>query len=418
MSQARQRGANARQLALDVLREWERGSAFAHDLVDRAATSHGLESRDAALLHTLVLTTLRHLTLLDHFAAQLCDWQRVEERFRWTVRLGLVQLLVLDMAPHAAVNETVAIGERARGLVNAVLRRAQRERETLLADAAKQPLAIRDSHPQWLVNRWEDQFGKAQAAQLCEWDQQPAPIFIRINRLHPEAPNATATANMPAVADPDFFQVEQPPRDWLSSGKCYAQDPSTALACVMLDAKPEESVLDACAAPGGKTALLAQMMNNTGRLVACDSVPKRLTRLQENLRRLRVTCARVAEHDWLKEKAAPWGALRFDRILLDAPCSNTGVMRRRVDVRWRLQPKVFAEMAALQSRLLAALLPFLKPGGTLVYSTCSLDAEENEQVVESFLKKNERLRCIEMKHSVPWKDHFDGAFAAKLVLME
>jgi 16S rRNA (cytosine967-C5)-methyltransferase len=410
--------ANSRRLALEVLREWERGSVFAHDLVDRAATTHGLEPRDAALLQTLVLTTLRHLTLLDHFAAQLCDWERVEERFRWTVRLGLVQLLVLEMAPHAAVNETVAIAERVRSLVNAVLRRAQRERNALLAEAAEQPIAIRHSHPEWLVHRWENQFGREQAAQLCEWDQQPAPVFVRLNQLHPDVPNATATASMPAVADPYFFQAEQPPRDWLSSGKCYAQDPSTALACLMLDPKPEESVLDACAAPGGKTALLAQMMNNTGRLVACDSVPKRMTRLQENLRRMRVTCARVAEHDWLKSKTAPWGALRFDRILLDAPCSNTGVMRRRVDVRWRLQPKVFAEMASLQSRLLDAVLPFLSRGGTLVYSTCSLDAEENEQVVDSFLQKHEGLRCTEMKHSLPWRDHFDGAFAAKLVLTE
>lgn len=417
MSQPRQH-ANARRVALQVLREWERGQIFAHDLIDRAAKDHGLEPRDAGLLQTLVLATLRHLTLLDHYAAQLCNWDRVEERFRWTVRLGLVQLLVLDMAPHAAVNETVAIGERVRSLVNAVLRRAQRERDALLADAAKQPIAVRHSHPGWLVERWEKQFGSREAAQLCEWNQQPAPVFIRLNQLHPEVPNTTATASLPAVAEPYFFQAEQPPRDWLSSGQCYAQDPSTALACELLAPHPGDSVLDACAAPGGKTALLAQMMRNEGRLIACDSMPRRLERLQDNLRRLRVTCARVAQHDWLSSKTTPWGALRFDRILLDAPCSNTGVMRRRVDVRWRLQSSAFAEMSDLQRRMLAAVLRVLKPEGTLVYSTCSLDAEENEQVIASFLKEHPQLRCVEVKHSLPWKDGFDGAFAAKLVLAD
>jgi len=404
----------ARQLALDALREWDRGQAFAHDIIDRLAAQRALQSRDAGLLQTLVLTTLRNLSLLDYYAAKLCDWERVEPQFRWTVRLGLVQLLVLDIAPHAAVNETVNIAGRIRTLVNAVLRRAQREHSALLQDAAAQSAAIRYSHPAWLLDRWVSQFGGEHAESLAAWDQEPSPVYIRINRLHPEAPDVTAATNLESASGPGFYKVEQPPRDWLSQGQCYAQDPSTALACELLAPKPEESVLDACAAPGGKTALLAQLMGNTGRLTACDHAPRRLTRLQENLRRLRVSNARVVQHDWLSGPTPPWGALRFDRILVDAPCSNTGVMRRRVDVRWRLQPSAFAEMAAMQSRMLDAVLPFLKPGGALVYSTCSLDAEENEQVVESFLKRHSEMRCAEMKHSFPWRDGVDGAFAALL----
>jgi 16S rRNA (cytosine967-C5)-methyltransferase len=417
VSQIRQR-PNARRLALEALQEWERGQTFAHDLIGRYATRQALEPRDTALLQTLVLATLRHLSLLDHFASRLCDWERVEAKFRWTIRLGLVQLLVLEMAPHAAVNETVSIAGRIRTLVNAVLRRAQREREALLQEASQQPPAVRCSHPDWLVERWTRQFGKDHALALCEWNQKPAPVFFRINELHPAAPEADATHEFATAGEPRFYQADQPPRDWLAEGKCYVQDPSTALACTLLDPQPGDTVLDACAAPGGKAALLAQMMHNEGRLIACDSVPSRLTRLQENLRRLRVSCARVVEHDWLATRAVPWGALRFDRILLDAPCSNTGVMRRRVDVRWRLQPGVFAEMAALQMRLLAAVLPLLMPGGALVYSTCSLDAEENEQVVSAFLQQHPKLRCQEMKHSLPWQNHADGAFAARLTMVE
>lgn len=406
--------SQSRRLALDALREWDRGQVFAHDIIDRLATQHTLEPRDAGLLQTLVLTTLRNLSLLDHYAAKLCDWDRVEPQFRWTVRLGLVQLLLLDIAPHAAVNETVSIAGRVRTLVNAVLRRAQREHDALLQDGSAQRAGIRYSHPDWLLDRWTNQFGADHAESLAAWDQQPSPIYIRVNRLHPEAPDSSALADLQPAPGPGFFKVEQPPRDWLAQGKCYVQDPSTALACELLAPRPNESVLDACAAPGGKTALLAQLMENTGRITACDSVPRRLTRLQENLRRLRVANARVMQHDWLGSTSPPWGTLRFDRILLDAPCSNTGVMRRRVDVRWRLQPAAFAELAMLQTRMLSAMLPALKPGGSLVYSTCSLDTEENEQVIESFLRQHPELRCVEMKHSLPWRDGVDGAFAALL----
>ncbi len=210
--------------------------------------------------------------------------------------------------------------------------------------------------------------------------------------------------------------MDQPPREALSQGKCYVQDPSTAIACELLAPQPGESVLDACAAPGGKTALIAQLMNNEGRIVACDSSPKRIPRLQENLRRMRVAIARTFELDWTTSKGVPpWGALRFDRILLDVPCSNTGVMRRRIDVRWRLKPETFAEMTVVQSQILRATLPLLKPGGALVYSTCSIDPEENERLVESVLRDLPEFQAGETRSSLPWRDGIDGAFATKVL---
>ncbi|MEI6534660.1 MAG: 16S rRNA (cytosine(967)-C(5))-methyltransferase RsmB [Verrucomicrobiaceae bacterium] len=406
---------NSRQLALDALSEWSEGQAFASDIVGRLATEHQLDPRDAALLQNLVFTVLRNKTLIDHWIAHLSNMTRIEDHVLWIVRLGLVQLLILELPPYAAVNETVKLAPHAGALVNAILRRAQRESAQLFDEAASLPLHVRFSHPEWLVQRWVEQFGHDHTVQLCEWNQKPARGFIRVNRLHPQPLTDEELSRFDRTNRQDFYQPDLPPRDWLAQGRCYVQDPSTAEACDLLAPKPGEVVLDACAAPGGKTALLAQMMENRGRIIACDSSARRIPRLQENLRRMRVGIARTYEHDWLLPKGTPpWGAMHFDRILVDAPCSNTGVMRRRIDVRWRLQPAVFPDMASTQLRILQAVLPLLKPGGSLVYGTCSIDAEENESVIQEALKQHQSFELAETKATLPWRDGVDGSFSAKV----
>ena len=408
--------SNSRQLALQALIEWEHGEAFAQELVDRLATQNRLAHRDAALTLTLVLGVLRNASLLDHWLDQVCDNKRLEDRILWTLRMGAAQLLILDMPPHAVVNETVNLaGGGARGLVNAVLRRIDRERDTLLGQAATLPLADRYSHPEWLVERWTEQRGAEVAQQWCEWNQQPAPIFIRANALHSRPLEPAETEGFKPARVNGFFQVDSPPRDWLEQGRCYAQDPSTVMACDLLAPVAGETVLDACAAPGGKTAYLAQLMGNEGKITACDLSPRRLDRLSGNLRRLEVKNTQVATFDMTSDRTPPWGAGRFDRILLDVPCSNTGVMRRRVDVRWRLEPWNIEELTAQQARILTKALAMLKPGGTLVYSTCSLDREENQGVLDSVLAQHTNVKLEATKEVTPWKDGFDGAFAAKLV---
>jgi len=211
--------------------------------------------------------------------------------------------------------------------------------------------------------------------------------------------------------------VELPsPADALAIGDCYVQDPSTAIACQLLDPKPNEKILDACAAPGGKTGYIAQLMENRGSIVASDREPQRLHLLEENLARLGGQVARIVRQDWTKQpiskevsQTAP-----FDRILIDAPCSNTGVMRRRVDARWRLKPADFSRMQARQIQIARAVIPLLKPAGVLVYSTCSLEREENEDVVQALLREMSILRLEEERFSLPFRDNFDGAYAARL----
>lgn len=408
---------NIRRLSVEVLEAWQKTPRYASDLLEDKTRQATLSGPNTAFLHDIVLTTLRNLSLLDHWIGHLTNNRHLDHRTRWVLRVGLCQLLLLGVPSHAAVNETVAAAGRASGLVNAVLRRAGREMEGLLAQRDKLPLAVAWSQPEFLIRRWIKTMGKEKTAALCQWNQQPAETYIRLNRLHEDAEDRLAAVPglAPHATEEDFFLVNPVPRDALKAGFCYAQDPSTSIAPKMLAPRPGETVLDACAAPGGKTAMLAQMMCGEGTLVACDSSPTRLNRLRENLTRLRAHRVQVMQHDFLSQDPPPFGNLLFDRILLDVPCSNTGVMRRRVDVRWRLTEPEFAELAKTQRGIIEAALRLLKPGGSLVYSTCSIDPEENQQLVKAVLAAHPELELLESRLLFPPKDQMDGAYAARLV---
>jgi 16S rRNA (cytosine967-C5)-methyltransferase len=299
-----------------------------------------------------------------------------------------------------------------------VLRRALREEHSTLPKAEDQPLWLAHSHPQWLIERWTADFGRDAVAALCQWNQQPPPLFLRLNRLKPEA--AAALAALPEVEPwpqrEDFFTTKRPPLQALNEGWCYIQDPSTAMAPTMLALQPHHLVLDACAAPGGKSLILAQQLGPQGRLVACDASAQRLKRLKGNLERCGASGVQALEQDFLKPLRAELQGLQFDRILLDVPCSNSGVMRRRVDVRWRLTAADFDLLCQTQRGLLRAALPLLRPGGMLVYSTCSIDPQENEVQIQALLKENPRLRLVESRQLLPPQDQCDGAYAAALEL--
>jgi 16S rRNA (cytosine967-C5)-methyltransferase len=214
-----------------------------------------------------------------------------------------------------------------------------------------------------------------------------------------------------------FVEFATLPGEALQRGHCYVQDPSTALACRLLDPQPGETILDACAAPGGKTTFLAQLMQNRGTLVACDREDRRIEILKDNVTRLKADIVKIHQHDWTEE--TPPRELRdagpFDRILVDAPCTNTGVIRRRVDVRWRLQRDEFLRMQLKQLEIGRGVSQLLKPGGVLVYSTCSLEIEENESVAERLVAELPGARLLDKKSLLPFLDDCDGAFAAKIV---
>ncbi|MFL6594896.1 MAG: transcription antitermination factor NusB, partial [Chthoniobacterales bacterium] len=286
---------NARALALTALSEWRRGKQFADAIIQRLLSESKLATPDRGFANELFYGVLRNLTLLDFWIGILRPAE-VDPATRDLLRLGLYQIAMLKTPTHAAVFETVELApKRARGLVNAVLRSADRRAADLNELTANQPLHIRASHPEFLVRKWTRQFAEAATEELCFWNNRPAPVYVRINQLKTTAEEFPSSSLLPN--DNRFASLPEP-RAALEAGTCYAQDPSTAVACDSLGAKPDELVLDACAAPGGKTSFIAQMMLNRGTIVACDRAPDRVILLRGNLQRLGVESARVVQHDW------------------------------------------------------------------------------------------------------------------------
>ena len=415
------RKTSSRTIALSALEEWRAGRKFADSILGELLRSGSLAPADRAFATELFYGVLRNLMLLDFWIGQLRS-AHLDHGSRDLLRLGLYQLFLLETPEHAAVFETVALASpKSRSLVNAILRNATRRKDALQSLAKKQDLSVRKSHPQFLIHRWQKNFGSSNTEALCDWNNRPASVYARINRLrisdeefHVQVGSARCADRTPQRGVPtNFVRLTSISEDALAAGHYYIQDPSTAAACLLLDPQPGDRVLDACAAPGGKTGYLAELMQNTGFILACDRDERRVETLADNLKRLGVEIVRTIRHDWTKKTLD--GQTAFDRILIDAPCSNTGVMRRRIDVRWRLTPDDFARTAAEQLRIVRATVPLLKPGGILVYSTCSLEPEENDKIVERTLKEFSFLRLEDQKSILPFRDHFDGAFAAKFV---
>ncbi len=425
-----------RQIAVRVLKERLAGRDYTENLLETELAAHRLSASDRGLCQELVYGIARWQLTLDWLISRKTEGRTQKDVLRILLQLGLYQMFWLDRIPnHAAVHETVEMARELgfgpqSGFINAVLRGYTRERvetEKLLSDLRISQPALAWSHPDWLYERWEKRWGAEKAVQLMTSNNTPPTTFARVNRLKVDAAKLAerwefervkfAARTFPWVEEGLVFQLDaHPPLAGLRTfqeGFFYIQDPSTLFAVAELDPKPGEAILDLCAAPGGKTTFIAQRMQNRGRIAAQDAQPDRLELIRENCTRLGVTCVETS--------IAPDGVLvnpakKFDRILVDAPCSNTGVMRRRIDLRWRIRPEEIERLRADQLTLLNQAAPRLKPGGTLVYSTCSLEPEENSEVVKSFLTAHPQFELERERELLPFADGVDGAYVARLSL--
>ncbi len=402
---------SVRHLAWKCLLRWSQGGIFAETLVARAAAEHALSHSDRALLQAVVYDTLRHLSWLDSIRQSLRAG-KLEEKIRWLVLMGLCQLFVLRQAEHAAVSETVRLApQRVRGVVNGMLRNAVRRKEELLAERTKLPLAVQFSTPSWLVKRWLREFGESDTRAMLEWNSQTPPVYARINPVNPPADIPESWEALPLAG---WYRIHGAlPLESLKSGQLYVTDPSTRYCVQLLAPQPGERVLDACAAPGGKSAAMLAATGGDLQLLATDVEEFRLKPLRENLLRAGGKDVQVARHDWTQPCPVALKAA-FDAVLLDVPCSNSGVLQRRVDARWRLSEEEFERLAQLQLTILEQACEAVRPGGRLVYSTCSIDAEEDSGVVQKFLTLHPEFSLVNDYLALPHREQADGAYAALL----
>jgi 16S rRNA (cytosine967-C5)-methyltransferase len=419
--------AKARVCAYAVLRRVFEDGAYA----DRALQGEAkeLDARDRALAMRLVYGTVQRKGTLDYLIERLADRppEKLDARLLAALRLGLYELLYLSGAPdHAVVADGVELakgGARGgHGLVNAVLRRGAREGPALLdglSDQTPEQAAIKHSHPEWIAQLWWEQLGANDARALLAYDNEPGEVALRVNALVTDAPALAdelpvATHIDPAL--PEALVLEGPFDAHDSSawraGAFLAQSRAAMQVSRVLDPQAGERVLDLCAAPGGKTTHLAALMQGRGEVVAVERNSRRAGMLTRTAQRLHVPNIRVEVADAAERR--PEGAV-FDRVLVDPPCSGLGTLQARADLRWRVTPQDVREMTRTQASILAAGASAVRPGGVLVYSTCTISPTENEHQITAFLDSHTDFSRDELMVTLPHRDHTAGFFIARLI---
>lgn len=404
----------ARAVSASILTQWLETEQFPDRMLPH-------DHPAAALIQEMVYGCIRWLGTLQ-WRIQSFTTREPDPASMGFLLIGFYQLFYMDkIPPHAILNETIEAAKSALDparcrFLNAVLRNALRKKDQQEKQLLAAPEAVRWSHPPIVVKRWKNTFGQESTQALCQWNNQRPSVSLRICQNHTEASNLKQQLK-PHPANPEHFfiapagtSVESLPG--FSSGSFYVQDPATEIAVQLLAPEPGMRVLDACAAPGGKTFACADLMQNQGAILALDRHLDRLERMTDNIKRMQSTIIKLQRADATRREQLPQGP--FDRILLDVPCSNSGVLQRRPDARWRITEERIRELAELQTRFLDATAPLLGPEGALVYSTCSLEPEENEQCVQNWISKNPDFEISEMRTSFPPDSGMDGAFAARI----
>ncbi|KAB2337458.1 16S rRNA (cytosine(967)-C(5))-methyltransferase RsmB [Cytobacillus depressus] len=396
---------NVRETAMDLLEMIEKNQSYSNLLLNNFINKNKIDAKDIGLLTELTYGTLQRKMSLDFFMAPfLKGKKKIESWVIQLLRLTLYQMIYLDKIPdRAAIYEAVEIAKKRghkgiSGMVNGILRSIQREGVPSFEEIADplERLATETSHPVWLVQRWADQLGFEKTKQMCELNLTAPLQTARVNLTK------TTTEECLGFLEEEGFQVEQSPvikeaikcyRGNLANSKAFKaglitiQDESSMLVAYALNIAENDKILDACAAPGGKSTHIAEKLAKTGQVISLDLHEHKVKLIKENANRLALTNIEAAALDSRKVQEQ-FSKESFDHILLDAPCSGLGVMRRKPDMKYTKKEEDINHLANVQRNLLQAVAPLLKKGGNLVYSTCTVDMEENQHVVSSFLKEN------------------------------
>jgi 16S rRNA (cytosine967-C5)-methyltransferase len=435
-----------RGLAVKILNSVERSDAYLDKLLDREMHGSELSGPDKALLFEIVHGVVRWMGRLDWVLNGFYKGQfsKAIPNLKNGLRVALYQILFLDKVPdHAAVNEAVEFvkklqGQKSADLTNAILRNIIRSKNAIRFPDPNEDLpgylSAFHSHPSWMVKRYLNRFGREATEKLLSANNEKPFLTLKINSLKvnsEEFSQLLHTVNLkytPGKYLPEFFKLSNLTNitawKYFVDGYFNIQDESAGIACRMLDPQPGMRVLDLCAAPGGKTMFIASLMQDIGELVALDRYESRLDIMKKNITRMNFHCIKTIAID-----AMEYEGNNYDRVLADVPCSGTGTLSKKPDIKWKRDLLDIHKMTDLQSKLLAKASKLVKPGGIVVYSTCSIEPEENFSIVEKFLLANPEFILLNAgeifpeslvdqngcTQTFPHVHLMDGAFAAKLM---
>ena len=412
---------NPRYLAVLALRDIEKNGEYSNIALKRHM-SEKLSAADRRLFSALVYTTLTHKLRIDYIISRFCAAGKSSATVRNILRIGVCQICFMDKIPHsAAVNECVNIAKAqakyAAGFVNSVLRNVSRNCRNIefpMRDNIIEYLMYEYSYPLWLVEKWLGMYGADFCEKLLAAQNTPPPICIRVNTLKMTAQELAGKIKLTPTAHKNAFfiegtNIEKEPS--YINGELTVMDISSMTACEKAGVRPGMDVLDMCAAPGGKAVYLAELMENRGGITAFDLHPHRVELIRKNAARMEaaIICAECADSSVTRESLRN----RFDVVLLDAPCSGLGVIRSKPDIKWK-DPVVIPAIVETQKKLITAGAEYVKAGGTLVYCTCTLNRDENEDVVSSLLSKRDDYIIEESTTLFPHIDNTNGFFIARL----
>lgn len=403
---------NVRKVALEVLLRVEKEGGFSHLLLSQAMKKTEVASIDEGLLTEIVYGTMERKLTLDFYLAPFIKKQKdMEVWVRMLLRMSLFQIEYLDKVPtYAVIHEAVEIAKKKghRGIasfVNGVLRSVQRQGVPSLStiEDPVERLAIKTSHPLWLVKRWIDTYGFDTTTEICETNVKKKPMFVRVNPL-----KATREKVLSMLEEERIEAIPSPlldeaiiirkgnilKTDLLTNGYVTVQDESSMLAASCVQVEENMQVLDACSAPGGKSTFIAEKMNNTGTVYAHDLHKNKIKLVTGHAERLGLSNI-VAQANDAREMQTVYEKAFFDRILVDAPCSGFGVIRSKPDIKYNKQPADIERLQSVQLDILQEVAPLLKKDGKLIYSTCTIEESENIQVVQQFLQANRTFKVDE-----------------------